>query len=95
MDADPSNFANVDHDLAETTWCAYAWPNSYANSGVRTFVVNQTGDILATEDATYTGTDMTGWSMSAAFKTTVEHSITGPLAVGTVGYDGNVWAQVN
>ncbi len=40
----------VDDDLAETLWCCYAWPVSKDTTGTRVFVVNQTGDILATEN---------------------------------------------
>ncbi len=29
----------IDSDLAETTWCAYAWPANYGTSGNRTFFV--------------------------------------------------------
>jgi hypothetical protein len=95
VDADSNNYSDVDTDLAETTWCCYAWPNNQGHSGVRTFIVNQTGDILATEDPVYSGPDTSGWNIAAAFRTTEDSSITGFLAVGTVGYDGNVWAQVN
>ncbi|MCB9826272.1 MAG: DUF2950 family protein [Planctomycetes bacterium] len=44
--------AAEDPDLAETAWCAYAWPASYQQSGNRTFFVNQAGDVLATENTT-------------------------------------------
>src|SRR5262245_35143548 len=30
----------LDNDLAETSWCCYAWPASYSTSGNRTFFVN-------------------------------------------------------
>lgn len=49
----------VDDDLAETLWCCYAWPVSKDTTGTRVFVVNQTGDILATENSVqaYQGPD--------------------------------------
>jgi len=42
--------ATVDPDLAETTWCAYAWPSNYGNTGNRTFFVNQGGDTETIDD---------------------------------------------
>ena len=47
--------AGVDADISETTWCCYALPSNYGNSGNRTFFVNQGGDIIATEDSDYAG----------------------------------------
>ncbi len=41
--------AMINSDLVETTWCAYAWPVNYGQSGNRTFFTNQGGDVVATE----------------------------------------------
>jgi prepilin-type N-terminal cleavage/methylation domain-containing protein len=95
VDDDPADFASVDADLAETTWCCYAWPVNYGNSGNRTFCVNQSGDIITTEDRTYSGPIPATWTAGAAFLTSVADSITSRLAVGTAGNDGNLWKQVN
>jgi type II secretory pathway pseudopilin PulG len=87
----------VDPDLGETTWCCYAWPVNYGNSGNRTFQVNQTGDVTSSEDPTapYNGT-LTVPPPSAAFITTLaNNTITGLTAVGVAGADGNIWRQVN
>ena len=86
-------FTNVDSDLAETTWCCYAWPVNYGNSGNRTFMVNQTGDVVTSEYSGYSGT--TGPVAHAGFLSTAAGSITGLTAVGTVGGDTRVWRQVN
>jgi prepilin-type N-terminal cleavage/methylation domain-containing protein len=92
-DAGP-DFTNVDPDLAETTWCCYAWPVNYGNSGNRTFMVNQSGDIVTTEDRTYSGPGPV--NAGAGFYTPYNAaSITGQTAVGTIGGDGNMWRQVN
>jgi prepilin-type N-terminal cleavage/methylation domain-containing protein len=92
-DAD-SDWTAVDEDLAETTWCCYAWPVNYGNSGNRSFMVNQTGDVVSTENNTYSGG--TGPSAHAGFFTPrTNSSITGLTAVGTTGGDGNIWRQVN
>jgi hypothetical protein len=89
--------AAVDGDLAETSWCTYASPSSYSTSGNRTFFVNQTGDITGTESASYTGTGMfTATNAGAAFKAGgTGTKITGLVAVGTLGRDGNTWKQIN
>jgi prepilin-type N-terminal cleavage/methylation domain-containing protein len=91
--ADDVGYAGVDSDLAETTWCCYAWPVNYGNSGNRTFMVNQTGDVVTCEDDTYTGA--TGPAPHSGFIDGAGNSITGLTAVGTAGGDGNVWRQVN
>jgi prepilin-type N-terminal cleavage/methylation domain-containing protein len=81
---------DVDPDLAETTWCCYSWPVSYGNTGNRSFFVNQGGDIVATEDSTYTGG--TAPAFEAAFRG-AGTTITGQVATGTSGRDGNFWKQ--
>ncbi len=91
----PTDFADIDPDLAETTWVCYAWPNNYGNSGNRCFATNQTGDIFFTDDKRYTGKNPPDLNWAAAFKSTRDGSITGQVALGTVAYDGNFWWQVN
>jgi prepilin-type N-terminal cleavage/methylation domain-containing protein len=81
-----------DADLAETTWCAYAWPVNYNQSGNRTFFTNQGGDLVATEFNGYSGTT-NGPGGDAAFQNA--NAITGSVAIGIVGADGNTWKQVN
>lgn len=81
--------SGVDSDLAETTWCAYAWPVA-AESGSKVFFMNQGGDVLVTEDTRYVGPG-NGPKPDAAFKDA--GVITGMAAVGTKGSDGNVWQQ--
>jgi prepilin-type N-terminal cleavage/methylation domain-containing protein len=83
--------AGVDADLAETTWCCYAWPANYGNTGNRTFFVNQGGDIVTTEDANYSGPG-NGPDASSAFAGTGT-SITGNTATAMTGRDGNFWRQ--
>jgi prepilin-type N-terminal cleavage/methylation domain-containing protein len=82
--------AQLDPDVSETTWCAYAWPANYGNSGNRTFFVNQGGDIIATESSTYSGA--TGPAANSAF-TGAGATITGNAATGSTGRDGNFWKQ--
>jgi prepilin-type N-terminal cleavage/methylation domain-containing protein len=84
--------ALIDADLVETTWCCYAWPVNYNQSGNRTFFTNQAGDVVATEAAAYSGTTA-GPNPDAAF--TGAGVITGNVAIGAAGQDGNTWKQVN
>jgi prepilin-type N-terminal cleavage/methylation domain-containing protein len=87
------DWSAVNEDIAETTWCCYAWPVNYGNSGNRTFMVNQTGDVVTTEDSTYSGDSAP--SPDAGYVCDTANSITGLTAVGATGEDGNTWKQVN
>ena len=82
----------LDGDLAETTWCCYTWPVNYNQSGNRTFFTNQGGDVVGTEAAGYSGTGA-GPAADAAFQ--AAGTITGAVAIGIAGQDGNTWKQVN
>jgi prepilin-type N-terminal cleavage/methylation domain-containing protein len=86
--------AALNADLSETTWCAYAWPVNYGQSGNRTFFTNQGGDVIATEAAAYSGTGA-GPASDAAFKPADAGRITGAVAIGVAGVDTYVWKQVN
>lgn len=81
-------------DLAETTWCAYAWPVEYGKTGTRTFFMNQTGDTMATDDPRYSG-PAGGPDALAAFRAGAAGGIVGPVAHGAEGNDGNRWKQAN
>jgi hypothetical protein len=80
-------------DLSETTWCAYAWPEKWGDSGKRAFFVCQSGDILksSNEKAKWAGLDKPV-PPETAF---TGAGITGESAVGTLGRDGEVWEVVN
>ena len=86
--------AILNADLSETTWCAYAWPVNFGQSGNRTFFTNQGGDIVTTEKNTYSGT-AGGPASDAAFKPADAGKIIGAVAIGVAGVDGNTWKQVN
>ena len=83
----------LDPDLAETTWCCYAWPVNYNQSGNRTFFTNQAGDVIACEVAAYSGT-AAGPGQAAAFDVAF---ITGNVDIGGPGQNvgGELWRQVN
>ena len=82
----------VDPQLAESTWCMYAWPVEHGRTGVLTYFTNQGGDVLATDTARYSGSGA-GPAPDAAFLE--RGSITGRIAVDARGADGNAWKQVN
>jgi len=84
--------ASVDASLAETAWCVYAWPASYGHTGNRTFFLNQAGDILGTDFLNYTGSG-SGPLPGSAF-VGAGSTITGKIATGMTGRDGNFWRQV-
>ncbi len=89
-------------DMCETTWCCYAWPALFNTSGNRAFVVNQTGDVLQTNNlfvggaaGNYTATTATPPD-DAAFATA--NVITGALSIAgapAASQDGNTWVVVN
>jgi len=80
----------VDPHLCGTTWCMYAWPVVYGQTGSTTFFMNQNGDVLTTDAPAYSGSGA-GPAPDAAF--TERGKITGPTANGTKGSDGNIWKQ--
>ncbi len=92
----PSGFdlRDVDADLAETTWCLYAWPVAYGRTGRKTFFTNQGGDVLATDAPAYDGPGH-GPAPDAAFRPLGRGTITGLVAIGADGNDGHPWKQVN
>jgi len=92
---DPDNGQGVDPGQAETLWCCYAWPQVFGNSGKRTFFINQSGDVLATNCANatspYSGTT-TVPAYTAAFISS--SSMSGAVAANTVSQDTNTWVVV-
>jgi prepilin-type N-terminal cleavage/methylation domain-containing protein len=92
---DTANDNGVDAGQAEVLWCCYAWPQVQGNSGKRSFFVNQSGDVLATNGATlaYNGAT-TAPVFSAAFSATASAAMSAPVAANTTAQDGNTWVVV-
>ena len=94
---DTGNDNGVDAGQAETLWGCYAWPQVQGNSGKRTFFVNQSGDVLATNGAggaaLYSGST-TPCPATAAYVASASGSMSTPVAANTVGRDGNTWVVV-
>ena len=86
--------ATVDPDLAESAWCAYAWPTNYEQTGVRTFFVNHGGELIFTSSGSYSGPGAAIPAGAALRAPGPAGSITGLLATGVTGRDGNLWRAV-
>ncbi len=90
----------IDSTLAETIWCAYAWPATGGSSGWRTFFINQAGDITGSEQDGAARSGPNGIEAREA-----GYAFTAPgssrnmggrnIAFGVLGRDGNVWKRVN
>jgi prepilin-type N-terminal cleavage/methylation domain-containing protein len=94
---DPDNGQGVDPGQAEVLWCCYAWPATAGNSGNRTFFINQTGDVLATNGAVvqYSNSVPTVPTYEVAFSGAVGTDSMGVrVAANTLGKDGNTWVVV-
>lgn len=84
----------VDPERAEQLWCAYAWPVD-GTSGRRCFFVNQSGDVLATDNDAqgYFGRDK-GPKPNAAFEQGSGGKLDAKPAANQVGGDGARWVVV-
>jgi len=83
--------ANVDPDLAESTWCVYAWPQRFGVTGRRTYFANPEGDILYTVNSAYQGAGAPIAAGAALAQPGPAGNLRGRLAVGGTGRDGNTW----
>ncbi|PIE24354.1 MAG: hypothetical protein CSA62_03475 [Planctomycetota bacterium] len=97
-DAVTAAYPAVDASQAEVLWACYAWPSSFGNSGKRAFFVNQSGDVLQSNNSVtrYSGTGNVPaatavLSSLATMKTSMSHSI----AVNGTAVDGMRWTVVN
>ncbi len=94
-DAHPHGFPDplerIDVDVAETTWCAYAWPSEDAKFAAHAYVVSSSGVVLRTEDY-YSRDDAP--RPGAAFVSGGLDAITGEQSPGDRAQDGNVWERV-
>jgi hypothetical protein len=85
----------IDAAQAETLWCCYAWPVEAGKSGQRAFFVDQSGDVLACDnaDARYTGTAKMP-AASAARAAGSAGAMSAPIAANAAGHDGQTWRVV-
>jgi prepilin-type N-terminal cleavage/methylation domain-containing protein len=86
--------ASIDTDLAENRWACYAYPQSHDSSGHRTFFANEHCELTYSEDPRYTIAGCVLLKAGAAFVVGDIANMTGPVAIGTRGADGNIWKPV-
>lgn len=84
----------VNPDLAELHWCCYAYPQNHDSSGRMTFFVSERSEITKTDDTRYEGAGCAALRAGAAFVTNDLSHMTGKVAIGTRGADGNLWRPV-
>jgi prepilin-type N-terminal cleavage/methylation domain-containing protein len=84
----------LDPSIATVNWCVYAYPEHYSGSGHRTFFANERCEITNTNDPRYQITGCTAVQPGAALLVGDITHITGSIAVGTRGADGNLWKAV-
>ncbi|MFH0945884.1 MAG: prepilin-type N-terminal cleavage/methylation domain-containing protein [Planctomycetota bacterium] len=84
-------------DLAEVFWACYAWPANNGSSGRRAFLVNQSGDLLQTDNSVqaYAGSAAAP-AADAAYSAAGD--MTAPVSLGGApapAQDGGTWITVN
>ena len=84
----------LDPVAASINWCVYAYPEHYAGSGHRTFFANERCELTTTVDPRYQITGCAAVQAGAALRVGDITHITGSIAVGTRGADGNLWKAV-
>ena len=83
--------------VAGRLWCCYAWPQVQGNSGKRSFFINQSGDVLATNGAVVAYSNAVGGTVptfEAAYIATASAVMGAAVAANTVAQDGNTWVVV-
>jgi hypothetical protein len=83
--------------LSEVIWCCYAWPTAYGKSGRRAFFVDQSGDVLATDNEAqrYSGLAHAPRSAAAYLAASTERGMARPPAANARGEDLARWIVVN
>ena len=76
-------------------WACYAWPAKYGKSGQRAFFVNQAGLVLACDNAEtcYEGI-VNDPPATAALAADGSGKMNAPVAIDTIGEDGNEWKVI-
>ena len=85
----------LDPAASEQRWRCYSWPSMYDHTGLRTFFIDERGDLWCTDDARYSGSG-SGPAPGAA---DVRPGTLVPATVSAdatfTGADGNVWRRMN
>lgn len=81
--ADRRAWSDIDPDRAERRWFAFAWPKECGEGDRRTFFVDESGDVFATDSPAYEG-DFPIDTLPVL-----------PVTADGEGADGNRWVHVN
>lgn len=93
--ATPTTYGQIDTNLSETYWTCIAWPSNKSVQGGSTFFINQSGDLLTSKEAQYSGKTSVppaGCALLGVGPTAINSSSS---AVSQRGADGNLWVPVN
>lgn len=83
----------LDPVTSETRWVCHAWPQTYGAPGcARSFAVDWTGTIVATDCARYSGASGPGGD--AIYGPGGLRTAVGPVIDGSAASDGNVWKSI-
>lgn len=102
----PGTMPAVSASNAEVMWACYAWPTSFRNSGNRAFFVNQSAEVLATNNVLsaatpngYSGMVGTPGAVTpiwgAALRGPGPQSMNHSIAANALGQDLKRWTVVN
>jgi len=84
-----------DANYQETTWVAYAWPNSWRTSGIRCFAVDQAAEVVSAPNVNGTSFFYTSNTNEAHFTVAMSGAPTfnsfQPLALGLAAGDNQIW----
>lgn len=89
-------YPGIDAVFSENFWACFAWPTSFGTTGKRAFFVNQSGDILQTDNSLqrYSGTT-TVPAFSAVLLPASSILMDATLAINRTTADGGIWKVVN
>ncbi len=86
--------AAVDSDFCETFYVCYAWPTSNGSSGRRAFAINQSGELVQTDN---TAQNYSGLAVIPAFDSAYNTAgdMTSGFNISAIAPDGGRWLPVN
>ena len=84
----------IDARNGEVHWACYAFPSHYGGTANRTFFINERCELITSDDDRYQGAGCADLVAGAALVVGDSSHMTGILAFGTRGADGNIWRAV-
>ncbi len=86
----PTEAESNEINAQECRWVCYAWPMNRGRTGNKCFMINQSGEVIASQDATYSGLQSVPAS-NACLDTTMGSDIDGSIIMGIPATDGFIW----